>query len=313
MVVSRAAVAEVVALLTNLDAEATCDDAQIRSAIAETREALGRAPLARVSDQKRHLKNALIPGKNLLIDTLGGKALGLDFDEWSAALWDYYKSSTGGTASGQVCNAVNDDEDLWDEVVQSTLPETSGQVVMQTGVWWTSRRFVAMAWMTLGAVLLCFTGGHWSARTKVILGGSASICLVLADLWRRFGSEHAWVCSDVQLEVTSPEVPAAAHQSRRPDEDPVSEASASADLRLENERLRKMVEDMRAQGAESGIPPPPPPGAPPFPPTHGEAVSQNNPVMTAFQLTNFVPVPAAPKWTGHLINPRVKRRGNHMT
>ena len=47
--------------------------------------------------------------------------------------------------------------------------------------------------------------------------------------------------------------------------------------------LRKMVEDLRTQGAESGISPLPLPGAPPFPSGLAEPVSQNNAVMTAFR------------------------------
>jgi hypothetical protein len=223
--------------------------------------------VATAAEQQSLVIRAIVPIKQLILESSYTLGPSWDAEEWSAILWDSFTACNTKTVNGKICLTTADDEQLWSFIVEQALGETHETTETVTGPWWLTRRMVVLGLFVFFIMqLIVLWTAALAGRYKFYLLLLITSTLVCSDLWRRYGKEQLWASMLITSTPTSPAVPACTGQPRNDDE--VSVHTASSQLLRENEALKAELEAARRQP----LPPAPPPaGAPPLPNVAGGA------------------------------------------
>jgi len=182
-------------------------------------------------------------------------SVSLDSDQWGNFLWDGYCACTSNTRAASRCTELNSNMEAWMDMVTLLLAspeEREAALPIPTF----SRFRVSVGCMFVGFCMALGTFLPLSNLAKVRAALGSALLFILGEVWRRIGFDMTRA-RPVPKPGKSP--------ARRVRVEEVALSSASSHLRVENEELRRRLEEL-----EKGELLPPPAGAPPIPPpAHG--------------------------------------------
>ena len=246
------------AALLSADVPSSIADRQLDVLIRSVRATLNSSNTNGLDEEADCMSRALDPVRELLLENR--EAAAWDSDVWSGVLWDIYTAMVSSTMAATKCANLTADEEAWSDMVTVLLARPTAAEAIAIHPWWGRRWTLVLALFGIGLAMaylaMVASSLELSGRSKFWLLCAASVALLCADAWRRWG----WNLSTISVPAPRKQISFGTRNEEAP-----SSASGSSKLRAEKEVLELRIKLLEQQGAAAPGLQPIPEGAPPLP------------------------------------------------